>query len=399
MECGGNDTTCQIATWLTENEFIAGFVAEKLASLGASTTETLKSIFLFFKEYSQSIIGAFGVTFGAWRWWTYRERILHERLKSYISESDRRLSDAERALIGAIRRPGPTYPVSLPLYASNELRSVLRERNWDRTAYALTVESSADSQLRDAIGKLERQILSARQSISSLHRQSASAHLVRGVIAASGAKRSRYGDAKDVDALELFRSALRLDERNAFARELEALQLKKLGHYNQALNSFIMLEQLAEQIPEERDRTILIARAKRYRAEILQFMNSAVDGSGIRTCQGATSANGLLSQNVPNSALSMRIAAEPFQGWDLLEHGDTFYVAAFVSHNLSFSVMRTTHLDGAHRAYSSLSNQPYFRTLLKGRRYWRLRTLASEGKKRVERAQRELVFDHEWLGE
>lgn len=398
MDCGSEDTLCQAAAWLSENEFVASFLAERIATLGASTTHSLNSIFLFIKEYSQSIIGAFGVTFGAWRWWTYRERILHERLTAYINESDRRLTDAERDLVSAMRRPGPSYPVSLPVFASNELRCVLRERNWDKTPYALTVSASADGQLRQAISKLERQILTARQAIASLHQQSATAYLIRGAIAASKTESGRRANIPDVDALDLFRSALQLDDRNVLARELEGLHLKKLGHYNQAMASFDALEQLAGQISDKRQRIVTIARAKRYRGEISQYINSTVDASGLRTFQGSMAANGFLSETVADSALSMRLEIEPFQGWDLLEHGDTYYVAAFVSHNLNFSVMRNTHLAGAHNAYTRLSDEPFFKSLKRGRRFLRLRRLALEGKERVERAQQQIAFDYDWLG-
>ena len=71
------------------------------------------------------------MSFGFWRWWRYREHILHKRLAEYLRENDTRLATGTADLIELIQRPAPGQQFKDPLFIDNDLRVVLRERNWD----------------------------------------------------------------------------------------------------------------------------------------------------------------------------------------------------------------------------------------------------------------------------
>jgi hypothetical protein len=115
MECGSQDVVCQLTTWLTENELAAGGLVDLIARIGVNAQGIGGALSQFAKDYGQSIIGLVGVSFGFWRWWRYREHILHKRLDEYLKESDGRLADGTAQILEAIQRPAPGQKPSDPL--------------------------------------------------------------------------------------------------------------------------------------------------------------------------------------------------------------------------------------------------------------------------------------------
>ena len=230
MECGSQDVVCQLTTWLSENDLAAGWLVELLGKLGANTSGIIGALSQFAKDYGQSIIGLVGVSFGFWRWWRYREHILHKRLEEYLNESDSRLAGDTTQLLDAIQRPAPGQRFNDPLFINDDLRTVLRGRNWDKAVFALNVETSADWLLTKAIDSIERRLSAAHDMTASLRHQLCSAHTIRGAIAASRADRTKSGEFY-TRALTFFRSALSVpgSEQNLVLRELEAHQQRKLG--------------------------------------------------------------------------------------------------------------------------------------------------------------------------
>ncbi|MEI9900910.1 MAG: hypothetical protein WDN31_13105 [Hyphomicrobium sp.] len=167
------------------------------------------------------------MTFGFWRWWRYREHILHKRLAEYLHESDTRLSTGTADLIELIQRPAPGQQFKDPLFIDADLRVVLRERNWDKPAYALGVAASSDVQLGKAIDAINRRRTTAQATVASLNRQLFSAHSIRGAIAAC---QRRGTDSKALyDALSNFKAALEVPGHRSevTVRELEAHQTRK----------------------------------------------------------------------------------------------------------------------------------------------------------------------------
>jgi hypothetical protein len=237
MDCGGDDLFCQAMTWIEHNEFIASAMTELVSGLGTKASGIIGAVAVFIEHNAQGIFGAAGLAFGIWRWWRYREQILHKRLAEYLRDSDARLRDGQRYVLDALERPGPGQSFRLPLFASEQLRSVLRERNWDKSATAVQVASSAEWQLSQALATIGRQLKTADENLTSLRQQFATAHILRGAIASSMAKRnSSIAAERNNFALAEFREVLRTPghEHSLIAKELEAHQLRKLGDFTLA---------------------------------------------------------------------------------------------------------------------------------------------------------------------
>ena len=152
-------------------------------------------------------------------------------------------------------RPSPGQQFTDPLFIDDNLRTVLRERNW---------------QLSKAIDSIRRRLSTAEGTILSLNRQLSSAYSIRGAIAASSA-RGNAREEMNSRALSFFRSALNLpgQEHDILLKELEAHQLRKLGLNDAAEGAYDELMKLAEGL-SGRDRNLVGARAKRFMAEIIR---------------------------------------------------------------------------------------------------------------------------------
>lgn len=398
MDCGDGGA-CQALNWLVENEYVAATFAKAVADFGISADGALGQVFIFLKEHIDKLIALGISSFGVYKWWRYREQILHQRLSEYLSESDRRLADGQAYVLQALQRPGPGQPFKLPLFSEKALQSVLREQNWDRTPVAASILSSADWQLAGAMESIERKIITAERTITSLRQQMATVHVLTGAIASASAKRSAENISTfNTRALFSFKSALQVPghEQDLATLELEAHQLRKLQMYPQALIAYQQLELLAVAIPSQRARDLFIARTKRFRAEILQAQTSSVQANGVRVFLGAGGANALVSARVQGSAIDMRSRLKPFQDWELLEEGDLQYLAAFIAHNLTFNPMRNDRLNDAETAYRAIRSAKT--------RFWNRRSRnqllkrAEEGLARIALAQQpNPVFDWRWI--
>jgi len=209
MECGSQDALCQLANWFSQNDLLAPWLVEVLGRFGGRASGILGVVAGIARDYGQAIVGFIGVSFGFWRWWRYRERILHKRLADYLQESDARLAAVTSEVIELVQRPAPGQQLKDPLFVDSDLRVVLRERNWDKPAYALGVAASSDWHLDKAIRNLGRRLETANAMVSVIQRQLASAYTIRGAIAASSAKGSKSEQMNSL-ALIYFRSALAL---------------------------------------------------------------------------------------------------------------------------------------------------------------------------------------------
>lgn len=389
MECGSQDVVCQLTTWLTENELAASWLVEFLGRIGANTTGIIGALSQFAKDYGQSIVGLFGVSFGFWRWWRYREHILHKRLSEYLKESDARLADGTSQLIDAIRRPAPGQAFTDPLFSDDDLRTVLRGRNWDKAMFALNVEESADWLLRKAIAGIERRLKTAHDATASLHRQLCCAYTIKGAVAASRADRTRNGEFR-IRALNFFRSALSVpgSDKNLIVRELEAHQQRKLGLAT-ARQAYDDLFELASGLEDPRERDLLAARAKRFAAEI-EFANSAWNAWLMMTAenQGALFYPG---------ALYLIRKQEPLSAWERLEKADMHYFAALCANRqVGFVSKEPAHLGDAETEYQRILLELSDGRFRWPKRFRRLRARAKEGLKRVLEA-RAGDYDVNWL--
>ncbi len=373
MECGTQDVFCHVMTWLTENELAASGLAELLGRLGQSASGVVGAVAQILKDYGQAIVGLLGFTFGFWRWWRYREHILHKRLAEYIGEKDARLKDARAQVLETIQRPAPGQEFKAPLFINWELRSVLRERNWDNTVLALTVESSADWQLSGAIESIKRKLRTAEDEAASLKQQLCTAYSMRGAIASSISR-----EDKSSIALSHFRSALSLPghEGDVVVKELEAHQLRKLGHFQSAKWAYARVLELAETVQPSRDRQIIKARARRYLAEI-ESLTSRFNAY----CMMTAAIEG--DQSSPG-ALALLNNCQPLSAWELVEKGDMHYFTAYLANKLTYPVVEPSQLDEALTAYQNAS-------LSVRKKPWQIATSSRRLGKRIREGQRRVT--------
>lgn len=397
MECGSQDVVCQLTTWLTENELAASWLVELIGRIGESATGATSVLARIAREYGQAIVGLLGLGFGFYRWWLYREQILHKRLEQYIDENDYRLQHASDDLLTAIQRPGPGLRFWDPLFVPAELTSVLRERNWDRAPLLGSVARSAEGQLAQAIDKIERRLEAAAKATTSLQKQLASAHTLRGAIASSVARTPSQNEF----ALESFRRAQQLPDKklSVFAAEFAAHQLRKLGRDDYAAKAYHQLIELAQSL-DARTQALTISRAKRYLAEIAQKREIMDFLSGQQPGPGSGRACDLMSAKAPKKlapgALVLREHFAPYRHWEQIENAEMNYFAAFVCELLGFVRLVSQHLRQARADYDALKRDLDAHGWFYRRSRRRLTLQAIEGLQRVERAENG-DFDVRWL--
>jgi hypothetical protein len=348
---------------------------------------------------ASALFGLAGFSFGIWRWWYYRESVLHRRLKAYLAEQDRRLYQARSYVLEAIFRPGRKREFARPLFIVRPLRPLLRRRRWDSIWGVGRIEKTADRNLDRALQSIERRLEVAGGQLKSLLSQRSSAHLLKGAIASARAQHA-FGSADRADleneALVQFRLALQVPDHEADAqiKEYEAHQLRRLGHLPEAEIAYGELEVFAAHIPEEKTRQLTLAKAKYYRAQIVQALVYADWEKGNRASPGSGAAS-ILINNQQNGALALRAPFGPFREWDAVEQGDIHYLSAFVYHHLEAVIQEPIQLGLAETAFRNTLNHLPRRSYRRKSR--RLREAAQGGLDRVHLAQVKGEYDVRWL--
>ena len=366
-----------------------------LQGIWVSATELVQRIADFFGVHFEKLVGLAGFSFGVWRWWYYRERVLHKRLQEYLAEQDRRLDGARSYVLEAIFRPGPKRRFFAdPLFVAAPLRSLLRRRGWDSMLGMGNVETAADRKLRYALGRIERRVEAGTAALAALPRQMAAAHVLKGAIACARAEQKRNVSQRvDLDdrALTEFRTALQVLEHghDPQAKEYEAHQLRKLGHLREALAAYEELEELALSITDQKKRDLVLAKSKRHRAEIVQAQ--AIDGG-----RGSGVARDLVNQ-AEEGALALRAPHGPFHHWDGIEQAELHYLSAFIYYNLGANLQEPAQLALAETAYKTVLNRLPSSRVFASASIKRLRAAAQGGLERVARAQKSSEYDEECL--
>lgn len=320
MDCA-EDLVCQLFDWFSSSGYVIRETFHALDSLWNSAGG-------FLSHHGEKIVAAASFSFGAWRWWVYREQVLHKRLEEYIRDSDERLGSTTTRMLDAILRPGRAVALPQPAFAI-EVSQVLQGAGWRRMLGLGPVEWQTQQQLwRALIGVRKRQRI-VSDAARSLQRQRAEIHTLRGALSASKARRladQRHAGKYDGRALREFQSALQTEthRRDAEAKECEAFQFLRLGQRSHAEQSYEDVEEFAHDIGDARRRDLIIARARRYRAQIWQ-----VEAPG-----GSVGALGLIGAGRnpdPKSALALRARYQPYQSWDAVEQAEMHYVAAYIA--------------------------------------------------------------------
>ena len=351
----------------------------------------------------QAIVGLGGFSFGVWKWWYFRERVLHKRLREYLQHQDQKLLDARSYVLEALYRPTAVRSFAEPLFAVCPLRRVLRRRGWSSILGILKLETGADHLLNKALRRIESRLEAADGQIAALQRQQASAHLLKGAIASAraGSPPSRTDSTKfDYRSLDAFRAALQVrgHEADMELLEYEAHQLRKLGYLDDADRRYASLEERALTIAASRERDLFLARVKRWRGVIAQAQAVENHLAGFQRTKGSLNAYGFIrGADGAMSSLNLRSRCAPFQGWDALEQADIHYLAAYVCHNSDFGALELDELGLADTEYRRILDQVSRLRWLQGSNGRRLRKAAEAGLLRVQQARTQKVYDEGWL--
>lgn len=396
MECGGEDVFCFVLSWISENELLASALTDELAKRWSNSSGVWGFIADAARDYGQLVIGLIGGSFGIWKWFTYREKILHKRLTEYLDEQDRRLDHARSDILKALERPAPGKRFSDPIFADNRLRAVLKERRWDFSTFGKAIVRSVNADLDRSLAQIENRIETAESMLRSFREQRATVHLLRGAVATAEARNgltARAAIAADRNALIQFRTAMLVPghEHDVEAKEYEAHQLRRLGQLDDAETAYLELENAAQNVRDVKQRDIIVARAMFCRAAILQTRALQAYESGQNVNGGAGTAHTLLSQ-----AEAIRARHAPFQVWDSIEQGNLHYLRALVCNRLQYNLLEAEQLTRSEQAHSSvLAGSPTISFSVEGYPR-RLRNAAKQGLERVGRA-RQGTYELEWL--
>ena len=391
MECGSRDFSC--------------YVIGLLAAHGVELMSWLPIIEGRIRENLQALIGLAGFSFGVWKWWYFREKVLHKRLKEYLDLQDERLTTARSYIIEALHRPGTARSFAEPLFTIRSLRRVLRRKNWNSLLQIRKLETSADRLLDKSIGQLNTRLEAASKQLQLLHQQQASAFVIKGAIAsarAHAAKIERQALNFDYRSLDAFRAALQVPGQGSDIEllEFEAHQLRKLGHLDEADECYCKIEIRLAEAPSGRERDLALARTRKWRAIIAQAKVILDVMAKRRTGAGCANADGWLRLN-DDSSLKLRARHSPFHDWEGLEQGDLHYVTAYVCANLSFSNLENQHLGLAETEYRRVLDRRDASSWWRGGSNRTLTDAAAAGTKRVEKARvdkpKDERYEQEWL--
>jgi len=369
----------------------------------------------FLIEHSPKIFGVAGFSFGVWRWWYYRESVLHKRLQEYLAEQETRLRQARSYVLEAMLRPGPKRRFAEPLFAVRPLRALLRRRGWRLLFGVRKIEVGADGLLRRALRKIGRQLETAENVVSSLYDQRASAFILRGAIASARAGNARSAEQSaqfDRNALDDFRFALQIPGKHQVeAKEYEAHQLRRLGNLGETEAAYKELEAMAIRMLDGQSGAIIRARALRWLASITQARAVEDFRKGLKPSARSPLANRLMtgqrhaSGDADNSAKIDKRGALPlrapyvrqFQNWDAIEQADMHYLSAFIYHQLGWNRQQGKQLELAETFYKAVTNHTPSSKWLIGGAAKRLHDAARAGLERVRAAQHQSEYDTNWL--
>lgn len=386
MECGSQEILCHVLTWATENELAARKLNDLLVRMGHDASGGLGAAAAFLKDYGQLLVGLLGFSFGFYRWWLYRDRILHKRLDEYISARDARLRDVRGQALETVQRPAPGQSLQSPSFIDRELAAVLRENRWDSTALTLTVHSSAEWQLGKAIENIKRKLQTAEREAVSLRQELCTAYSLRGAVASACG-----GDSWHSVALSHFRNALSLPghDTDIEIRELEAHQLRKLKLFREARRGYERVIDLSASMGDGRRRDVIKARATRYLAE-MEGVNVPRNALQMMTAELSGSAHS-------PGAIALLEKCHPLNAWELVEKGDMHYFAASLANRLRFAIVERSQLGAAATAYQNALLSLRKERWKLGRSTSRLRKFIKDGRKRVLEAQFNEQYDTAWL--
>ena len=277
MDCGQVSFVCDAQQLLT---MVVTWVADALRT----AVYQFNLLVDWIRSQLKELIAIGGFAFAVWKWLRYRDSQLFLRFRELLEKEERRLRHARTDLLEIVCRPTPGQSVNTPLFAEEPLRQVFRKRRWERVLNIFDRQTRTDRKLDRALAAINEQIEWCEKRQHFYREQRSAVHLLKGAMASARSERAGTADKQrqlQEEALAHFNDAIASsgNDQDISAVEYKAHQLRKLGEFELAHQSYEEMEELAEAIDVPTVRSMTLARAKRYQAEMQRILNPAPLGA------------------------------------------------------------------------------------------------------------------------
>lgn len=222
------------------------------------------------------VFGLGGFSFGVWRAWRYRERLLFERLKSFLNDDAAEIEDATQEVFTRIIRPSIATPGLTSFDALWSLTKLRNRRKFTPLLAFAATKTAAQQYLESSADTLERtQREFARYHLLAL-RRALSARLLCSVIDASTAAETQNTQEKGIHtqlAHEHVRLARRLPDCSYDPKAIEIeinLLLAEERYHEAGTLAQTMIEPRPTVFYEDNrssmERALSVGRAHKYQA-------------------------------------------------------------------------------------------------------------------------------------
>lgn len=297
------------------------------------------------KPHLSPLVALGSFAFAIFKWYRYRDSVLFLRLRDLIKKTVDGLRIGRSDLLAIVCRPAPGQSATAPLFIEDNLRRLIERRYWWRVLHSTDPITRVDKQLGRSLAKIDEQLEWTEQRLKLIREQRATVHLVKGAIASARSERATSASAwwkTNNDALAHFRDALGVpgNESDVDALEYKAHQLRKLGHLDGAKTCYEQVEELAAKGEASKRRDFILARARRYQAEICRLQNEQLKN-----------ANGFCS-----NALAAIAPHAPLSGRDLLEEAEINELQGCIRFALGFHNVADESLSNALSCYERITD-------------------------------------------
>jgi hypothetical protein len=340
MECG-DGVICQIVeAWqrIVELVFFIGPLSKEAVRFVAGLSDNAKN-------HLQNLATLASASFGLWKLFAYRERVLFDKLDRYLLKETRNLERTRQGVFESVLRPNLHQPYLPPVLAAASLAGIVERRDWPSLLTFRSRTQAADLALQTAALRLQEERIARLRRHAQLEQLLATTHLVRGVISAAHANAaSETTVQRDLShqAILHFDDALRTseDESDLDALELKAHQLLQIGETENADAALEILEARTRPAAPSKGRSLRLARV--FRMQALIKRNAGTPG---------------LAKELTSLALSELAAYSPLAGQDLLEQAAVNELHSSIAEALRFNRQASTARSDALIYYKRLADQ------------------------------------------
>ena len=188
MQCG-ESIWCVLLQWLAEHG-AAKELVEGLEPFVRGDEQAVAHVYERIKSIITVGVTLISGSFAIWKWWHFREAVLHKRLAEYIGESDRRLTPSRNEVVELISRPDRRTNLRQPAFAL-ELGHVLRRNNWEPRISRVLGDNIPDREFEKITEQIDKRIRTADAALSALKEQRAAANIIAGALASARSSRTR----------------------------------------------------------------------------------------------------------------------------------------------------------------------------------------------------------------